>query len=70
MDARVKARRTLELDMRQAIVDGGFELHYQPVVDLRSNEIVGCEALLRWRHPGARHDLARRVHSRSRKRPA
>ena len=51
MDARVKARRTLELDMRQAIVDGDFEIHYQPVVNLRSNEVVGCEALLRWRHP-------------------
>ena len=51
MDARVKARRTLELDMRQAIVDGAFGLHYQPVVNLKSNEIVGCEALLRWRHP-------------------
>jgi diguanylate cyclase (GGDEF)-like protein len=51
MDARVKARRTLELDMRQAIVDGAFEIHYQPVVNLRRNEIVGCEALLRWRHP-------------------
>jgi diguanylate cyclase (GGDEF)-like protein len=51
MDARVKARRTLELDIRQALVDGAFEIHYQPVVNLRSNEIVGCEALLRWRHP-------------------
>jgi diguanylate cyclase (GGDEF)-like protein len=51
MDARVKARRTLELDLRQTIVDGGFELHYQPLVNLRSNSVVGCEALLRWRHP-------------------
>ena len=31
--------------------DGGFEIHYQPMVDLRSNAIAGCEALLRWRHP-------------------
>jgi diguanylate cyclase (GGDEF)-like protein len=48
MDARVKARRSLELDIRQAIADSAFELHYQPVVNLRSSEIVGCEALLRW----------------------
>jgi diguanylate cyclase (GGDEF)-like protein len=51
MDARVKARRELELDLRQAIDAGALELHYQPVVDLRNNEVVGCEALLRWRHP-------------------
>jgi diguanylate cyclase (GGDEF)-like protein len=51
MDARVKARRTLELDIRQAIANGAFELHYQPVVNLGSDEIVGCEALLRWNHP-------------------
>jgi diguanylate cyclase (GGDEF)-like protein len=51
MDARIKARRTLETDLRQAIVDGGFEIHYQPVVNLQSDEVTGCEALLRWRHP-------------------
>ena len=51
MDARVKALRTLELDLRQAITDGDFELHYQPLVGLDDNEISGCEALLRWRHP-------------------
>jgi diguanylate cyclase (GGDEF)-like protein len=51
MDARVKARRTLELDIRRAIADGTFELQYQPIVNFRSNEIVGCEALLRWNHP-------------------
>jgi diguanylate cyclase (GGDEF)-like protein len=51
MDARVKARRAIELDIRHAIADRSFELHYQPVVNLSSNEIVGCEALLRWNHP-------------------
>jgi diguanylate cyclase (GGDEF)-like protein len=51
MDAKVKARRLLEMDLRQAITDGDFEVYYQPLVNLRSNEVTGCEALLRWRHP-------------------
>ncbi len=51
MDARAKAHRAMELDLRKAIADGGFELHYQPVVNLSSNQITGCEALLRWVHP-------------------
>jgi diguanylate cyclase (GGDEF)-like protein len=50
MEMRVKARRVLEMDLRQAIIDGGFEVYYQPVVDLCSNQISGCEALLRWHH--------------------
>jgi diguanylate cyclase (GGDEF)-like protein len=51
MDARVKARHQLELDLRNAIVTGAFEVHYQPIVDLRDDAVTGCEALLRWRHP-------------------
>ena len=51
MDARAKARLTMEQDLRQAMVDGGFDIHYQPLLDLGSNEVTGCEALLRWRHP-------------------
>jgi EAL domain-containing protein (putative c-di-GMP-specific phosphodiesterase class I) len=39
------------MDLRQAIIDEAFEVQYQPIVDLRSNQIAGCEALLRWRHP-------------------
>ncbi|MDB5636528.1 MAG: diguanylate cyclase, partial [Bradyrhizobium sp.] len=41
----------MEQDLRQALVDGGFEIHYQPLVHLHTNEVSGCEALLRWRHP-------------------
>jgi diguanylate cyclase (GGDEF)-like protein len=51
MEARVKARRILEMDLRQAISDGAFEVYYQPCIDLANNDITGCEALLRWRHP-------------------
>jgi diguanylate cyclase (GGDEF)-like protein len=50
MDAQVKARRTLETDLRQAMSNGGLEVYYQPCVSLQENNISGCEALLRWRH--------------------
>jgi diguanylate cyclase (GGDEF)-like protein/PAS domain S-box-containing protein len=50
MDASMKARRRIESDLRNAVVNGGLELHYQPVVDLQDNVIVGMEALVRWRH--------------------
>jgi diguanylate cyclase (GGDEF)-like protein/PAS domain S-box-containing protein len=51
MDARMKSRRALEFDLRQAVMCGEFELHYQPLVNIRDSRIVGCEALLRWHHP-------------------
>ena len=51
MDARAKARLTMEQDLRQAMADGGFEIHYQPLLDLGTDAVAGCEALLRWRHP-------------------
>jgi diguanylate cyclase (GGDEF)-like protein/PAS domain S-box-containing protein len=51
LEARAKSRHLLELDLRQAVAEQGFEIHYQPIVDLGSNEIAGCEALLRWHHP-------------------
>jgi len=51
MDARAKARRSLELELRQAIADGSFELHYQPLLHLEDGRVSCCEALLRWRHP-------------------
>jgi diguanylate cyclase (GGDEF)-like protein len=51
MDARMKARRTLEVDLRKALANGEFELYYQPVINLEHEAISGCEALLRWNHP-------------------
>ena len=51
MDARAKARRALEFDLREAIMCGGFEVYYQPIVETGRGVVVGYEALLRWLHP-------------------
>ena len=51
METQANQRRALEIDLRSAIADGAFEIHYQPLVDLDSNAMTGCEALLRWNHP-------------------
>ena len=51
MDARMKARRRLEVALRNALPAGEFRVLYQPVVDLESGRITDCEALIRWVHP-------------------
>ena len=51
MDKRMNERRDLEMHLRQALSNGEFELHYQPLVNLETNEISAFEALLRWNHP-------------------
>ena len=51
MDARMMERHALELDLRKALVNGEFEVHFQPLVNLERDEISCCEALLRWEHP-------------------
>ena len=51
MDARLQARRALELDLRRAITQGEFELRYQVVVNMETRAVTGFEALLRWAHP-------------------
>ena len=51
MNTRMKARRELEMDLRRALVGKEFELHYQPLVKLQTNEVNAFEALLRWNHP-------------------
>jgi diguanylate cyclase (GGDEF)-like protein len=51
MDARMQARRSLEIELRKAITNGEFELFYQPLVDVQTEQVTGFEALLRWQHP-------------------
>jgi diguanylate cyclase (GGDEF)-like protein len=51
LDELMQARRNLERDLRTALANGEFELHYQPFANVQSGEISGCEALLRWHHP-------------------
>jgi len=50
MDAQMQARRLMESDLRRALVEHEFEVHYQPIVNLQSNEISAFEALIRWQH--------------------
>jgi diguanylate cyclase (GGDEF)-like protein len=51
MSVELEARSTLESDLREAIAHGEFELHYQPIFDLKTGDRPGLEALVRWRHP-------------------
>jgi len=51
MDAQARARRELEVDLRQAIAAHALEVYYQPCISLQDSRITGCEALVRWRHP-------------------
>jgi diguanylate cyclase len=51
IQARVRERVEMERELRRSVDEGDFRLLYQPQVDLRSGEVVGLEALLRWDHP-------------------
>jgi diguanylate cyclase (GGDEF)-like protein len=51
MDTLAQARRALETDLRHAVDKNEMELNYQAQIDIFSDQIVGFEALLRWRHP-------------------
>jgi diguanylate cyclase (GGDEF)-like protein len=51
MDAAMQVRRVMELDLRQALQADQLEVFYQPLIDVRTRRVAGCEALVRWRHP-------------------
>ena len=51
MNDDVNSRREIELQLRDALTNGGLDVHYQPIVDLRNYAITGFEALMRWPHP-------------------
>lgn len=51
LNARTLDRLKLEYDLRSALDQGQFELHYQPQIDVHSKRVYGAEALVRWRHP-------------------
>ena len=51
MLARAQSWLELEQDLRRAVVNHEFELHFQPLMNLQTGGLRGFEALLRWRHP-------------------
>ena len=51
MDAQLQSRRTLELDLRTALLRQEFRVSYQPIINLDTDELTGFEALVRWHHP-------------------
>jgi len=51
MTAAILARREVELELRRAITNHEFEMVYQPIIDLETNQPLSYEALIRWNHP-------------------
>lgn len=51
MEDEARERAEEEQELRDALMRGGMELHFQPLFNLLSMRIVGAEALIRWRHP-------------------
>ena len=51
MESVMRARRTMERDLRHGFVKNGFRLYYQPLINLQSMRVTAFEALMRWQHP-------------------
>jgi len=51
MDVIAQARRNLQVDLRNALAADALEVYYQPLLNLHTDRISTCEALLRWPHP-------------------
>lgn len=51
LDEEARRRRQMELDLRLALRDGGFELYFQPLFSVSDERLNGFEALIRWPHP-------------------
>jgi diguanylate cyclase (GGDEF)-like protein len=51
MDTKIQVRRLIELELRAAVANEAIDLHFQPIVDVKTRRIASFEALARWRHP-------------------
>lgn len=51
LGSRIQDRMQLEVDLRKSVEAGELTVYYQPLVDIKRNEVTCCEALLRWEHP-------------------
>jgi len=51
MSVSAMERLDLENSLKAAFENDEFQIHYQPIIDIHKNEVIGVEALLRWQHP-------------------